>query len=107
MAYRLSPQALRELDAALDYQADKWGSDAVLALIAAFEQTFEQIGGWLPPGATREQFAAKRYRWVHLAPYPYNIVWAYGANTDDRVIVRILQAQMDPKRAMRRTEPWT
>lgn len=107
MAYRLSPQALRELDAALEYQADEWGNAAFDALTDAFELAFEQIGGWSPPGSVREQFTSKRYRWVHVAPYPYNIVWAYGANTDERVIVRILQAQMDPKRAMRKTEPWT
>jgi len=106
MAYRLSPQAKRELDSALDYQADEWGRDAVGALIDAFEQAFVKIGGWSPPGSTREQFASRRYRWVHLSPYPYNIVWTYGANTEDRVIVRILQAQMDPKPAMRKTERW-
>jgi plasmid stabilization system protein ParE len=107
MAFRLVPQALREHDDALRYQMAEWGIEAAAALYQAFLTAFEEIGGWSPPGSTREQFASKRYRWVHLAPYPYNIVWAYGANTEDRVIVRILQAQMDPKRAMRKTEPWS
>jgi plasmid stabilization system protein ParE len=106
MAYRVTPQARRELDAALEFQAQEWGREAVHILDSAFDQVFERIGGWSPPGATRAEFARKEYRWVHVAPYPYNIVWAYGTNTDDRVIVRILQAQMDPKRAMRKTEPW-
>ena len=107
MAYRVTPQARRELDAALEFQAEEWGQEAVNVLDLAFDLVFERVGGWSPPGSTREQFASKRYRWVHVAPYPYNVVWAYGTNTDDRVIVRILQARMNPKRAMRKTEPWT
>jgi plasmid stabilization system protein ParE len=107
MAFRLSPQALRELDDALRYQTAAWGINAAQALDLAFLNVFKQIGGWSPPGATRELFAGKRYRWVHVPPYPYNVVWAYGTDKDDRVIVRILQAQMDPKRAMRKTESWT
>lgn len=106
MALRLTPQALREFDEALEFQAKAWGREAVGPLHSAFLESFERIGGWSPPGVIREQFASKRYRWVHLSPYPYNIVWAHGTNTDDRVIVRIVQAQMDPKRAMRKTEPW-
>jgi hypothetical protein len=83
------------------------GRGSAHALDAAFERLFEQIGGWSPPGTIREQFAGKRYRWVHVAPFPYNIVWAYGIGSDDRVLVRIIHAQMEPKRAMRKTEPWS
>jgi plasmid stabilization system protein ParE len=107
LAYRLTPQAQRERESALEYQSREWGAAATEDLATVFRTTFEQIGGWAPPGATREQFASARYRWVHVAPYPYNVVWAYGTGKDDRVIVRILQAQMDPKRAMRKTESWT
>jgi plasmid stabilization system protein ParE len=107
MSHRLTPQARRELDAALEYQAEEWGREAVYALDAAFYQAFELIGGLFPPGATREQFASRRYRWVHVTPYPYNVVWAYGNRVDDRVIVRILHAQMEPEPAMRKTELWS
>jgi plasmid stabilization system protein ParE len=58
MAYRLTPQALREFGAALDYQAEEWGIEAFDALGAALLRVFEQIGGWSPPGATREKFAS-------------------------------------------------
>ncbi|HVM83731.1 MAG TPA: type II toxin-antitoxin system RelE/ParE family toxin [Candidatus Binatia bacterium] len=107
MAYRLTLQAQREREDALEYQAREWGDRAAEELAAAFRTVLEQIGGWSPPGAMREQFAGKRYRWVHLAPYPYNIVWAYGAAAEDRVIVRILHAHMEPIRAMRKTERWS
>jgi plasmid stabilization system protein ParE len=107
LPYRLTPQAQRERESALDYQLREWGSQATEDLAAAFYGAFEQIGGWSPPGTIRQQFAGKRYRWVHLAPYPYNVVWAYGTTGEDRVIVRVLQAQMEPKSAMRKTERWT
>lgn len=74
---------------------------------AAFKDMFARIGGWSPPGSTREEFADEKYRWIHVAPYPYNVVWAYGADENDRVIVRILHTSMDPKAAMDRTEPWS
>lgn len=107
MSTRLTPQALRDRDAALRYQHIRYGSKATVELKAAFKAMFQRIAGWSPPGSIREEFADTKYRWIHVAPYPYNVVWAYGADSNDRVIVRILQANMDPKAAMDRTDPWS
>jgi len=107
MTARLTPQAVRDRDAALRYQRIHYGSKATAELKAAFKAIFQRIAGWSPPGSTREEFADKKYRWIHVAPYPYNVVWAYGVDKSDRVIVRILQANMDLKAAMDRAEPWS
>ncbi len=106
MSARLTPQAVRDRDAALRYQRKHYSADATLLLRSAFSDVFKRIGSWAPPGATREEFADKKYRWVPVAPYPYNVVWTFGANDEDRVIVRILHASMDLEAAMERTEPW-
>src|SRR4051794_10591470 len=107
MSARFTPQAVRDRDAALTYQRQHYGVDATLNMRAAFSGVFKRIGGWSPPGATREEFADKKYRWVHVAPYPYNVVWAYGVNESDRVIIRVLHANMDLKVAMEGTKPWS
>ena len=106
MSARLTPQAVRDRDAALTYQRRYYGADATIKMRAAFSEVFKRIGGWSPPGATREEFADKKYRWVPVAPYPYNVVWTFGDSESDRVIVRVLQAHMDLKAAMQGTEPW-
>jgi plasmid stabilization system protein ParE len=107
MAARLTPQALRDRDGALTYQHSHYGQKATAEMKAAFAEVFRRIGGWSPPGAPREAFADKKYRWVNVSPYPYNVVWALGDSETDRVIVRILQSNMDLKAAMDRTQPWS
>jgi len=104
---RLTPQAVRDRDAALRYQRIHYSSKATAELRAAFKAMFLRIAGWSPPGSTREEFADKRYRWIQVAPYPYNVVWTHGTGENDRVIVRIIHTSMDPKAAMDRTEPWS
>jgi plasmid stabilization system protein ParE len=107
MPTRLTQQAVRDRDAALTYQRKHYGPAATVEMRAAFSDIFKRISGWSPPGATREEFADKKYPWVSVAPYPYNVVWAHGASEDDRVIVRILQSNMDLEAAMQRTVPWS
>ena len=107
MSYRLTPQAQREQDRALDYQAEQWGDEAADALGSALDAAYDLIGGWSPPGSTREQWTDPKYRWVRVGKYPYFAVWAYGASSADRVIVRILHASRDLGALMAATEDWS
>lgn len=107
MAYRLTPQAQREQDLALHYQSEQWGDEAAEALGNALDITYEFIGGWSPPGSTREQWADPKYRWARVGKYPYFAVWASGAGSADRVIVRILHASRDLGALMAATEDWS
>jgi plasmid stabilization system protein ParE len=107
MPYRLTPQAQREREAALEFQAGEWGPAAATALSEAFVDFFELIAGWSPPGSSREQWAASKYRWVRVGKYPYFIVWADGAGPADRVIVRIVHTRRDLGELMAQTEDWS
>ena len=107
MPYRLTPQAQREREAALAYQAAECGAATAGDLSLAFVDMFELIAGWSPPGSTREQWADPKYRWVRIGKYPYFAVWASGASSADRVIVRILYASRDLGALMAATEDWS
>jgi plasmid stabilization system protein ParE len=107
MAYRITPQAQREREGALEYSAVEWGLAAAQEFARAMDVIFDQIGGWSPPGSVREQWADRRFLWVRLGRFPYFIVWSYGEDRDDRVIVRILHTHRDLGPLMSRTEPWS
>lgn len=106
MSYRLTPQAQDEWLAIDDYTIDHWGIRAAEALDAHFEALCERIGGRSPPGRPREEFADKKFKWVSVEKYPFFFVWTEAADSDDRVIVRILHHKMEFVSAMDRTEPW-
>jgi plasmid stabilization system protein ParE len=107
MPYRLTSQAQREREAALRYQAAEWGPVAAEDLSQAFIDLFDLISSWSPPGSTREQWADPKYRWARVGKYSYFAVWAYGAGSEDRVIVRILHASRDLGALMHGTEDWS
>ena len=92
---------------ALHYQAEHWGDAAAEALGNVLDATYEIIGGWSPPGSTREQWAAQSYRWVRVGKFPYFVIWAPGTDAADRVIVRILHASRDLRALMDQTEDWS
>ena len=107
MSYRLTPQAQREWEAALEYQAETRGERAAYEMATVFRGVFKRIGELSPPGSSREQYATQRYRWVQIGRYPYFAVWAPGADGSDHVVVRILHARRDLEALMRETEDWS
>lgn len=76
MSYRLTPQAQRERESALEYQAEHLGERAAYEMADVFKAVFEKIGAHSPPGSPREQYADRRYQWVQLGKYPYFAIWA-------------------------------
>lgn len=64
MSYRLTPQAQREREAALECQAETRGERAAYEMATVFKAVFKKIGQPSPPGSSREQYADRRYQWV-------------------------------------------
>ena len=91
MSYTLTETAESELDAILDYIAERDGPQRALHVFNRFEEAFTKLGNTPGIGATRRHLTGDMVRWWPV----FKFLVAYEADDAGIIILRIVHGARD------------
>ncbi len=91
MSYVLTETAESELDAILDYIADRDGPQRALHVYNRFEEVFTKLGQTPGMGATRRHLTGETVRWWPV----FKFLVLYETDDAGVIILRVVHGQRD------------